>query len=433
MSAAWKNFLLSNPDERERNRSRLDTAQKKYWGDAAHRTEQSKRTSAYFEAHPEAKELRSKQSRDQWADRELLDWRSEKTKTQWTPAFRAKRREALDRTYFQKAMRIFHDIFLGTGEVDERHYEKMRVMLKDRSVLKAETVLNRFFGGNQERMRESVMHYNHRIRSVEAVDVPMDVYDLEVPSTHNFALAAGVFVHNSAKQGRNRENQAILPLRGKILNVERARLDKMLANNELKSLVIALGTNIGEMFNIEELRYDRVIIMTDADVDGAHIRTLLLTLFYRHFPELIRQGHVYIAQPPLYRVGVGKEFRYAFTEEEKMAAIDELAGARRKEPKGPKEPQEPKVVEEAESEETVEAMTVGGVKVNIQRYKGLGEMNPEQLWETTMNPETRVMKRVTVEDAEKADETFDILMGEDVSNRKHFIQTHAKNVQNLDV
>jgi DNA gyrase subunit B len=279
--------------------------------------------------------------------------------------------------------------------------------------------------------RETVL----RKGALEGLTLPGKLADCSSkdPSISELYLVEGDSAGGSAKQGRNRENQAILPLRGKILNVERARLDKMLANNELKSLVIALGTNIGEMFNIEELRYDRVIIMTDADVDGAHIRTLLLTLFYRHFPELIRQGHVYIAQPPLYRVGVGKEFRYAFTEEEKMAAIDELAGARRKEPKGPKEPQEPKVVEEAESEETVEAMTVGGVKVNIQRYKGLGEMNPEQLWETTMNPETRVMKRVTVEDAEKADETFDILMGEDVSNRKHFIQTHAKNVQNLDV
>ncbi|NBS41184.1 DNA topoisomerase (ATP-hydrolyzing) subunit B [bacterium] len=253
------------------------------------------------------------------------------------------------------------------------------------------------------------------------------------PSISELYLVEGDSAGGSAKQGRNRENQAILPLRGKILNVERARLDKMLANNEIKSLVIALGTNIGEMFNIAELRYDRVIIMTDADVDGAHIRTLLLTLFYRYFPELIKQGHIYIAQPPLFRIAVGKEFRYVFTEEEKQAAIMELTGG--KGMKGAK-PAHVEAAEAAEAEENPDgatALEVGGVKVNVQRYKGLGEMNPEQLWETTMNPETRVMMRVTIEDAEKADDTFDVLMGEDVASRKHFIQTHAKNVQNLDI
>ncbi|OGL94912.1 DNA gyrase subunit B [Candidatus Uhrbacteria bacterium RIFOXYB12_FULL_58_10] len=259
------------------------------------------------------------------------------------------------------------------------------------------------------------------------------------PSISELYLVEGDSAGGSAKQGRNRENQAILPLRGKILNVERARLDKMLANNEIKSLVIALGTNIGEMFNIDDLRYDRIIIMTDADVDGAHIRTLLLTLFYRHFPELIKQDHIYIAQPPLYRVAVGKEFRYVFTEEEKQSAIDELTGGRgMKGAKSEKGEKGEKADEEAagESEENpdgAQALVIGGMKVNVQRYKGLGEMNPDQLWETTMNPVTRIMKRVTIEDAEKADETFDILMGEDVSNRKHFIQTHAKTVQNLDI
>jgi DNA gyrase subunit B len=280
--------------------------------------------------------------------------------------------------------------------------------------------------------RETVL----RKGALEGLTLPGKLADCSSkdPSISELYIVEGDSAGGSAKQGRNRENQAILPLRGKILNVERARLDKMLANNELKSLVIALGTNIGEMFNIAELRYDRVIIMTDADVDGAHIRTLLLTLFYRHFPELIKQGHVYIAQPPLYRVGVGKEFRYVFTEEEKQKAIEELTGASRaskaEKASKPSKPLQPSQPSEDEEEQ---ALTVGGVKVNIQRYKGLGEMNPEQLWETTMDPATRIMKRVTVEDAEKADEVFDVLMGEDVSSRKHFIQTHAKNVQNLDI
>ncbi len=436
MMDSWRAFFEGSQGYREENEARLDRAQKAHWSIEANRDEQSKRTASFYEAHPEAKAVRSEAAKRQWSDATLTTWRSEKTKTQWTPEFRAQRKAALDKTYFQKAMRMFGDIFVGTGEVNVAHYEEMRKLLNDRSILRAETIMGRFFGGNREAFEDAVVNHNHRVKSVEAIGARMDVYDLEVPETHNFALASGVFVHNSAKQGRNRENQAILPLRGKILNVERARLDKMLANNEIKSLVIALGTNIGEMFNIADLRYDRVIIMTDADVDGAHIRTLLLTLFYRYFPELIKQGHIYIAQPPLFRIAVGKEFRYVFNEAEKQKAIEELTGG--KGMKGAQKTQ--KAAEGAEGSEEAEespdgatALVVGGMKVNVQRYKGLGEMNPDQLWETTMNPETRVMMRVNIDDAEKADETFDILMGEDVPSRKHFIQTHAKNVQNLDI
>jgi DNA gyrase subunit B len=204
--------------------------------------------------------------------------------------------------------------------------------------------------------------------------------------------------------------------------------------------VIALGTNIGEGFDMTSLRYDKIIIMTDADVDGAHIRTLLLTLFYRYFPELIHQGHIYIAQSPLYRVNIGKNFRWAYSDDEKQKMIEELIGDIAKSPKNPpparggvKGGGSPEEEEIAEGESETEQMDVSGVKVNIQRYKGLGEMNPDQLWTTTMDPSTRVMKQVTVEDAERADEVFDVLMGADVAPRKRFIQTHAKTVKNLDV
>ncbi len=243
-------------------------------------------------------------------------------------------------------------------------------------------------------------------------------------------IVEGDSAGGSAKQGRDRKFQAILPLRGKILNVERARLDKMLANNEIKSLIIALGTNIGEQFNIEDLRYDRIVIMTDADVDGAHIRTLLLTLFYRHLPDLVRQGHIYVAQPPLYRVQQGKEINYVYND----ADLDKL-----KKKYGLKE--EDLLVtdysadndEEKSEEEQAATVSKKVAKVNIQRYKGLGEMNPTQLWETTMNPNSRVLKVVSVEEAAKADEVFEVLMGADVAPRKKFIQTHAKNVKNLDI
>lgn len=246
------------------------------------------------------------------------------------------------------------------------------------------------------------------------------------PKESELFIVEGDSAGGSAKQGRDRKFQAILPLRGKILNVERARLDKMLANNEIKSLIIALGTNISEAFNIEDLRYDRIVIMTDADVDGAHIRTLLLTLFYRHFPELVRHGHIYIAQPPLYRVQQGKDIQYVYNEED-------LAKLKKKLNIGDLDMLVTDNSEENSEIEDEEKEVKKGPKLNIQRYKGLGEMNPTQLWETTMNPESRILKVVTVDEAAKADEVFEVLMGADVAPRKKFIQTHAKSVKNLDI
>jgi DNA gyrase subunit B len=187
-------------------------------------------------------------------------------------------------------------------------------------------------------------------------------------------------------------------LRGKILNTERARLDKILGNNEVKALISALGTGIGDNFDLEGLRYGRIIIMTDADVDGSHIRTLLLTFFFRYMPKLIEEGHLYIAQPPLYRIAHKNTVKYVYSDKEKDKAIKEL-----------------------------------GEKANLQRYKGLGEMNPEQLWDTTMDPAHRTLLLVTIDDAAEADRTFDMLMGDAVDPRKKFIQTHAKSVRNLDI
>ena len=402
MAQKFLEFYRNNSDYKEKNSKLLNEVQKLYWGNTENRKKQAKRVKEYFEKNPEKKKWLSAIAKNQWTDLNLRKWRAETTKKQWTEEFREKRKEAYNQTYLRKALGVLRSIYNKNGMADKKQYNQIRKTRNDKSLIKYETICQRFFNGNEEKLKEAVLNYNHRIKEIVLLKEKVDVYDLEVPGNHNFALASGVFVHNSAKQGRDRRTQAILPLRGKILNVEKARMDKMLLNQEIRNLIIAIGTAIGDSFDLSKIRYHKIVIMTDADTDGAHIRTLLLTLFYRYFASIIENGYLFIAQPPLFRLQRGKEAHYAYKEAEKDRLLKSWAEG-------------------------------GKVGVGVQRYKGLGEMNPEQLWETTMNSASRQLKQVMIEDAPEADRLFDILMGEEVEPRKNFIQAHATAVKNLDI
>ncbi|MEK7147194.1 MAG: DNA topoisomerase (ATP-hydrolyzing) subunit B [Patescibacteria group bacterium] len=392
-------FYKNNLNYRQFNKEMLYQAQKKYWSEESNRQRQAECVKAYFKKHPNKLLEFFQKAKKQWQNEELKKWRSIKTKEQWTNEFRIKRFKAYNLTYRQKALAILRGLYESIGNINIQEYERIRRQTNDKNLLKYGTILQRFFENSEQNLLEAVKNYNHKIKAVIKLQKKIDVYDLEVSETHNFALASGIFVHNSAKQGRDRRTQAILPLKGKILNVEKARIDKMLLNKEIRSLVVALGTAIADEFDIERLRYHKIILMTDADVDGSHIRTLLLTLFYRYFPKIIENGNLYIAQPPLYRIQKNKEIFYVYSDNEKERVLKKFdtAGA------------------------------------NIQRYKGLGEMNPDQLSDTTMNQETRMLKKVEVGNAAEADRLFDVLMGENVEPRKNFIQSRAEAVKNLDV
>ncbi len=401
MVERWLEFYQTDGAYHEMTLARLNQAQREYWSEEANRLLQAERVRAHFENNRDAREALSQLAKEQWQDEELLAWRRVKTQEQWTPDFRAKRKAALHQTYYRKTVVALKQ-FEVEGAIDLDAYHAHRLAIRNNSLLRFDKFCQRYFNGDVAQACEAVASYNHRIVAIEPLEEEIDVYDVEVPDTHNFALASGVFVHNSAKQGRDRHFQAILPLRGKILNVERARLDKMLGNEEVKNIITAIGVGVGEHFNMAKLRYGRIVIMCDADVDGAHIRTLLLTFFFRYMEPLITDGHLYIAQPPLYHIKMGKNVQYVYTEEERDRLIAEYKTAH------------------------------NGKEPEVGRYKGLGEMNPETLWDTTMDPARRTVLKVSIEEAVEADKIFNMLMGDEVGPRKRFIESHAKSA-NLDV
>ena len=571
MTEKWREFYGTNEEYRQQNNEQLDKAQKNYWAKEENRLKQSEKTRKFYEKNPEAKETLSQIAKEQWKDENLIAWRRKETSKQWTDEFRARRKAALNKTFYNKTLSLLKKIEIENGGIDVEKYQKRRLELNDKSLLRFDKFCERYFGSDVSKVNETVANYNHRIVKIEKLSEKIDVYDLEVPNTHNFALASGIFVHNSAKQGRDRKNQAVLPLKGKILNVEKARFDKMLGHSEIKAMITALGTGIGkEDFALEKLRYHKLILMTDADVDGSHIRTLLLTFFYRQMPELVESGHIYIAQPPLFKVKRGRKEEYikdetsmlrymmrqatndielksiangkvyegrelsklleqvteygryfsrftrrvnndeklleilleafsgkdgiltnqkmkmrqVFEQEELIADIEgKIAAAGYKtelmtdeehglaeieitfangqtllfdwnmasyvefqkavELKGKLEADFPapfilgengKSEEIASRQELLEKVLSAAKKdLTIQRYKGLGEMNPEQLWETTMNPEGRTLLQVRIEDAIETDAIFTVLMGDQVEPRRKFIEDNALDVKNLDV
>ncbi len=286
------------------------------------------------------------------------------------------------------------------GIVDSIVYEKLKAYFEENPPDARAVISKALFALQAREAAQKAKDLIRRKSALEGSVLPGKLADCSErdPALCEIYIVEGDSAGGSSKQGRDRRFQAILPLRGKILNVEKAQINKILSSNEIRNLITALGTNFGDEFNLSKLRYHKIIVMTDADVDGAHIRTLLLTLFYRHMKELVERGFIYIARPPLYKLKKGKTEIYVYSDSEKDKLLSQM-----------------------------------GSDVSVQRYKGLGEMNPRQLWETTMNPQNRMFYRVAVEDAVKADELFTILMGEVVEPRKKFIEEHALEVKNLDV
>lgn len=400
MREAWKTFYEENQEYREEVLERLYREQEAYWAVEENRIAQSERVTKYYEDNPEAKKERRAEALEQWEDPELRKWRAQKTSEQWTEDFRVQRKKTLAKTYYANTVAGLARFKTEDG-VDLDAYREWRVSNKKRAHLMFSTFVNRYFDGDEASAIAAVVNHNHKVLSVTPIEGMEDVFDLEVPGTHNFALSNGIFVHNSAKQARDRETQAILPLRGKILNTESANMKSILKNKEITAIVEALGCGMDDKFDLSRLRYNKIILLMDADSDGHHITTLLLTFFYRYMPQLIQGGHLYLAQPPLYRITVGSTVHWAATEEEKNKILSET----------------------------------GSRTVDIARFKGLGEMMKDTLRDTTLNPSTRNLLQVEVPPdlEDETDQTIKALLGKGASDRYAFIIANLKSLESVDV
>lgn len=393
MLEAWRRHYEDSPEYRALNRGQLDRAQREYWAQESNRLAQSERTKLFFEHNPDHRAAHRELANRQWQDARMRRWRSKETSRQWTDDFREKRALAMSRQYYNRTMKPLKDVYRATGTVDQLAYDQVRREAGDRYAMRLPKFLDRYFEGSMERLMEALDAYNHRVVRVERLDRREDVYDLEVPGTHNFALAAGVFVHNSGKQGRDKSTQAILPIRGKLLNTWEVESHKALESETVRDISQAIGVDAhpgksAADVDLSRLRYGRIFIMADADVDGAHIQVLLLTLFLRHFPALIEKGHIWIARAPLYRVDAPAKKGSKAPRKEYALNAEELEAIRKK------------LGKEGVAED----------KIVVSRFKGLGEMNPEQLWETTMNPDSRRPVQIRVTDAKQAKTAFELMM-----------------------
>jgi DNA gyrase subunit B len=384
MKTAWKNFYLSNETYRQEVLKTLNEEQKKYWSSEENRLAQSIRVKEYFQNNPEAKENNRKKAIEQWSDESLRRWRSEKTKEQMTDEFKMKRKATLDNTNMKKMIAKVGAYLQET--------QKDTIPTQENALYQCfQRLVKKFFNNDKDKATEACKLQNHKIVSIEKLNYTEDVYDIEVPDSHNFALTSGVFVHNSSKFGRDPEFQAVMPIRGKIINPEKNDYARLMQNEEVSSIISALGTGIRDDFKIEDLRYGKIVIMTDADDDGAHIAALLMTFFYRFMRPLVLAGKLYIAKPPLYRVNVKNQKFYIHSNEE-------LESYRNK----------------------------YGDKIEVTRFKGLGEMDGDELGVTTMEIGTRHIIKVAVENAEEASDLISTLMGSEVAPRKeHIIKKSA--------
>ena len=382
--SAHREHMQNDPEYREMNRKKFHSPEK---------SEKRKKSLRIYFSDDKNREKLSIIAIEQWDNEELRQWRSEETKKQMSnPEMVERIKESKKINLINKGLSIINEMIANKIEINKSQYENLRKnKLKIRSFPKWETLNNNF--NNLEELIEQAKTYNHKIISIELIDEIADVYDLTIPPYNNFALSSGIFVHNSAKNGRFREFQAILPLFGKLLNTEKSTEDKMIDSEKIKILIAALQAGVGDTFDINKVRYDKIIIMSDSDVDGFHISALLLTFFYNYMRPLIEEGRVYLACPPLYRITKGKNSFYV-----------------------------------KDDQELREYKKKNGSNFDLIRFKGLGEMSHLQLKETVMNPETRTLKKITIEDAEAAVQIFNIWMGNQPQLRRDYIEANANQI-----